>query len=284
MKKTMKKTMIKSIVLGALVGASILSTHAYNVQIWSPTQYVKQLFVTPNWETDSAKATIVIDWKHGSIKARSLYENGKLVATQEYTNSRANSVLSSAKSYANSRANSVLSSAKSYTNSRANSVLSSAKSYANHIGDTAVSSAKSYANHIGDTAVSSAKSYADKLARGLNNKIQRTKLNAQNLASLWVTFRKCNSSLEGVYDYRGKRCTKLIDATDESHCRAHHATRRGYDGTFHRRDSMKCYDWRILKLRYYRRRSWHRWHRHRKYHFRYERQRWVWYTYKWEWH
>ena len=171
----MEKTTIKSIVLGTLVGASILSTHAYNVQIWSPVQYVKQLFVTPNGELDSAKATIVLDGTNGTIKAKGLYENGMPVATKEYTNS----VLNSAKSYTDSKVNSVLNSAKSYTDSKVNSVLNSAKSY------------------------------TDNIERDLVAKIQNSNLNTQHLASLGVSFNKCDSSTVGVKNYKGQTCTQF---------------------------------------------------------------------------
>ena len=156
----MEKTTIKSIVLGTLVGASILSTHAYNVQIWSPVQYVKQLFVTPNGELDSAKATIVLDGTNGTIKAKGLYENGMPVATKEYTNS-------------------VLNSAKSYTDSKVNSVLNSAKSY------------------------------TDNIERDLVAKIQNSNLNTKHLASLGVSFNKCDSTTVGVRNYKGQTCTQL---------------------------------------------------------------------------
>ena len=171
----MKKTTIKLIVLGTLVGASVLSTHAYNVQIWSPVQFVKKIFVTPNGELNPAKATIVFDGTNGTIKAKGLYENGQPVATQEYTNR----VWNSEKSYTNLKATSVLNSAKSYTDSKVNSVLNSAKSY------------------------------TDNIERDLVAKIQNSNLNTKHLASLGVSFNKCDSTTVGVRNYKGQTCTQL---------------------------------------------------------------------------
>jgi hypothetical protein len=83
----MKKN-IKSIAIGVLVGMSVLSVSAYNTQIWSPVQFVKQLFVTPNGELDTSKATIKIDGVKGSISAKSLKVNGQEVATKGYVDSK----------------------------------------------------------------------------------------------------------------------------------------------------------------------------------------------------
>jgi hypothetical protein len=52
---------IKLLGLGILLGLSILLVNAYDVQLWSPVQYIKQLFLTPNGEFDKSKATIVLD-------------------------------------------------------------------------------------------------------------------------------------------------------------------------------------------------------------------------------
>ena len=79
----MKKQTIKSIVIGTLVGVSVLSVSAYQAQIWNPVQFVKKLFVTPNGELDSTKATIVIDGTNWEIQAKSVKVNGKEVATKE---------------------------------------------------------------------------------------------------------------------------------------------------------------------------------------------------------
>ena len=84
----MKKQTVKSIVIWTLVWGTLLAVQAYNTQIWSPIQYVKQLFVTPNWELDSSKATIKIDGTNWSIEAKQIYQNGQPLATQNYVDEK----------------------------------------------------------------------------------------------------------------------------------------------------------------------------------------------------
>jgi len=85
----MKKWLFKVLVLWSVTAGSVVSAYAYNTNIWSPVQFVKQLFVTPNGEVDMSKATIKINWTDGSIQAKSIEAksvkvNGLNVATQSY--------------------------------------------------------------------------------------------------------------------------------------------------------------------------------------------------------
>ena len=77
----MKKKFMLGVML-VLIGCGIWSVSAYDV--WNPVQFVKQLFVTPNGESDSSKATIKLDGKTGRIDAKSVYVNWKSVVTTDY--------------------------------------------------------------------------------------------------------------------------------------------------------------------------------------------------------
>ncbi len=63
----MKKKLILGTMWWILLCGSMWNVFAYS--IWSPVQYVKQLFVTPNGSSDQSKATIKIDGLNGSITA-----------------------------------------------------------------------------------------------------------------------------------------------------------------------------------------------------------------------
>ena len=80
----MKTLSIKSIVLWTLIGLSLVSTYAYNIQMWSPIQYVGKIYLTPNGEFNASKATITLDGSNGTIKAKSIFVNNQSVATTNY--------------------------------------------------------------------------------------------------------------------------------------------------------------------------------------------------------
>ena len=88
----MKKQTVKSILIGILVWWSVLAVSAYNTQIWSPIQFVKQLFVTPNGESDANKATIKIDGTNGIIEAKNVKVNWQDVATKNYVDNKVKNI------------------------------------------------------------------------------------------------------------------------------------------------------------------------------------------------
>ncbi len=78
----MKNKVMWMVIGWVLVAGVVWTLSAYSTQIWSPVQFVKQLFVTPNGEIDQSKATIKIDGTKWRIDAKSIYENGVQVATK----------------------------------------------------------------------------------------------------------------------------------------------------------------------------------------------------------
>ena len=99
--------------------SSISSVFVYS--IWSPVQYVKQIYLTSDGSQNMSKATILIDWHTWNISVTgSLKVNGKSVSTQDDATAKANAALNSAKSDATAKANAALTSAQSYfvTNNR----------------------------------------------------------------------------------------------------------------------------------------------------------------------
>ena len=97
--------------------SSMWSVFAYS--IWSPIQYVKQLYVTPAWNSNSSAATIKLDGANGRLDAKTIYENGDKVATESNLENTANSTLSNAKNYARQQANRALTQAMQYINTHA---------------------------------------------------------------------------------------------------------------------------------------------------------------------
>ena len=77
------KNKVMWVVIGwVLVAGGVWTVSAYSTNIWSPIQYVKQLFVTPNGEFNSTKASIKLNWATGRIDAKSMYVNWQEVATK----------------------------------------------------------------------------------------------------------------------------------------------------------------------------------------------------------
>ena len=93
----MKNKVMWMVIGWVLVVGVLWTVSAYSTNIWSPIQFVKQLFVTPNGELNSSKATIKIDGTNGRIDAKSIYENGVQVATKSDLNGY------SSKSYVDSK-------------------------------------------------------------------------------------------------------------------------------------------------------------------------------------
>jgi hypothetical protein len=67
---------LKAIIIGTMAAGTVLAVSAYSTQIWSPVQFVKQLFVTPNGEMDSTKATVKIDGTNGTVTANGVVVKG----------------------------------------------------------------------------------------------------------------------------------------------------------------------------------------------------------------
>ncbi len=77
------KNKVMWVVIGwVLVAGVVWTVSAYSTNIWSPIQYVKQLFITPNGEFNSTKASIKLNWATGRIDAKSIYVNWQEVATK----------------------------------------------------------------------------------------------------------------------------------------------------------------------------------------------------------
>ena len=77
------KNKVMWVVIGwVLVAGIVWTVSAYSTNIWSPIQFVKQLFVTPNGEIDQSKATIKINGVNGRIDAKSMYVNWQEVVTK----------------------------------------------------------------------------------------------------------------------------------------------------------------------------------------------------------
>jgi len=83
----MKNKVMWMVIGWLLVSSLVWPVSAYN--IWSPIQFVKQLFVTPTGSSDASKATIKLDGTNGRIDAKSIYENRVQVATKSDLNSYA---------------------------------------------------------------------------------------------------------------------------------------------------------------------------------------------------
>ncbi len=66
----MNKKLIWTLVWWGLLMSSMWSVFAYS--IWSPIQYVKQLYVTPAWNSNPSAATIKLDGANGNISSKSL--------------------------------------------------------------------------------------------------------------------------------------------------------------------------------------------------------------------
>ena len=174
----MKNKVMWMVIAWVLVAGVVWTVSAYSTQIWSPIQFVKQLFVTPNGELDSSKATIKLDGTNGRIDAKSIYENGVQVATKSNLNSYATK--SALKNYAT----------KSNLNSYA--TKSALKNYAT----------KSNLN-----------SYATKNA--LKNYATKSDLNSVVAES--NTVKKCNASNVGKHDGYGRTCEYEL-VTNNGHC------------------------------------------------------------------
>ena len=86
----MNKKLIWAIMWGCFLMSSTWSVFAYS--IWSPIQYVKQLYVTPTWNSNSSAATIKLDGANGRLDAKTIYENGDEVATRNELNSVKNNL------------------------------------------------------------------------------------------------------------------------------------------------------------------------------------------------
>ena len=83
------KNKILWVVIGwVLVAGVVWTVSAYSTNIWGPIQFVKQLFVTPNGELDSSKATIKIDGTNGTIEAKNVKVNWEDVATKSYVDNK----------------------------------------------------------------------------------------------------------------------------------------------------------------------------------------------------
>jgi len=88
----MKKYIIKLATLCSICLTLFSSSYAYD--IWNPIQYVKQLFATPNGETDLSKATIKIDGTKWIIDVSSwFYINGQPVPTINYLNNKISDII-----------------------------------------------------------------------------------------------------------------------------------------------------------------------------------------------
>ena len=64
----MNKKLIWAIMWGCFLMSSTWSVFAYS--IWSPVQYVKQIFVTSDGSNNQAKSTITLDGTNGTIDAK----------------------------------------------------------------------------------------------------------------------------------------------------------------------------------------------------------------------
>ena len=82
------KNKIMWMVIGWVLVAGVLWTvSAYSTNIWSPIQFVKQLFVSPTGQVWDVKgAYIKLDGTNWRIDAKSVYVNGKEVATKSDLN------------------------------------------------------------------------------------------------------------------------------------------------------------------------------------------------------
>jgi len=87
------KNKVMWVVIGwVLVAGVVWTVSAYSTNIWSPIQFVKQLFVTPNGELDTSKATIKIDGTNWTIEAKSIYVNQQEVATKNYVDNKVKNI------------------------------------------------------------------------------------------------------------------------------------------------------------------------------------------------
>jgi len=136
----MKKTLLWLFVLLWLISW----VNAYNTIIRSPIQFIKLLYVTPNWELDPSKATIKLDGSSWIIYAKDIKLSWKSVATQSYVNMKAYQAEKNAKNYANLRAYQAERKAKNYANLRAYQAEKNAKNYANSRAYQAERNAKNY--------------------------------------------------------------------------------------------------------------------------------------------
>jgi len=80
----MKKWLFKVLVLWSVTAGSVVWAYAYNVNILSPIQTLKQIFLTPKWQLNSASATIKLDGANGEIDAQKILLSGEQVATQKF--------------------------------------------------------------------------------------------------------------------------------------------------------------------------------------------------------
>ena len=182
-----------------LIAGVVWSVSAYSTQIWSPIQFVKQLFVTPQGQIDQSKATIKIDGVNGRIDAKSIYENGVQVATKSDFNS--------AKSYADQKEVEAINAAKNYTNHH---VVDGA-----HIANWAVTT-----NKIANSAIT-----MDKLSSDLVTKLHES-------GSQIVT--TCNANNIGRHNRFWQTC-EYFQVTNDGHCTANHkdgVERDGREGRF----------------------------------------------------
>lgn len=131
------KRILKNILIGTLVCSSLLTTHAYNVQIWSPIQTVKKIYLTPTGSTDSTKATITLNGSGGIIKANNIFihkqgrKNNKYfqVATYNDLEIHEKHVLTLEQDLLNSKASSTLKDAKTYTNDKIDPITNAFDTY-----------------------------------------------------------------------------------------------------------------------------------------------------------
>ena len=79
----MKNKVMWMVIGWVLVAGVVWTVSAYSTNIWSPIQFVKQLFVTPNGELDSSKATIKIDGTNGTIEAKNMKVSWQEVNTKK---------------------------------------------------------------------------------------------------------------------------------------------------------------------------------------------------------
>jgi len=68
----MKNKVMWMLSLGILFWVNVLWINVYAYNVWTPVQYMKQLFVTPNGESDANKATIKIDGTNWTISAKNI--------------------------------------------------------------------------------------------------------------------------------------------------------------------------------------------------------------------
>ena len=120
----MKNKVMWMVIAWVLVAGVLWTVSAYSTQIWSPIQFVKQLFVTPQGQIDQSKATIKLDGTNWTISAKNIEVSWQDVATKNYVDNKLKKIIDAQK-VTNTKARPTLSSAKSIKNNHSNSKVTS---------------------------------------------------------------------------------------------------------------------------------------------------------------